>query len=76
MPRKRSHLICEAPEEEGHHDRPPQLGHDVEQAEGPVAQNGDGARKACARLCQEVLAEPCAERFSAGQRTAEWSQQT
>ena len=49
-----SDLVGEAPEQEGHHDRAPQLSHHVEQAEGPVPQNGNGACRPWAEILQQT----------------------
>lgn len=54
-----THLVGEAPEQHGHHHGTPQLSHHVEQAEGPVAQDSNGAGKAGASLLQQVLTEGC-----------------
>lgn len=49
------HLVGKPPEQKRHDDRPPELGHDVEQAEGPVPEDGDGPGKAGAPLRQQLL---------------------
>lgn len=53
------HLVGKAPEEERDDDGAPQLGHDVEEAEGPVAQDGDGAHEAHTQRLQQLLREGC-----------------
>mmetsp|Transcript_21540 Transcript_21540/g.59697 ORF Transcript_21540/g.59697 Transcript_21540/m.59697 type:complete len:461 (+) Transcript_21540:646-2028(+) len=50
-------LVGKAPEQHGHHHGTPQLSHHVEQAEGPVAQDGNGACPALANVLQQGLAE-------------------
>lgn len=40
------YLIGESPEEHGDDDAAPELGHDIEEAEAPDAEDGDGAQEA------------------------------
>jgi hypothetical protein len=61
-----AHLVSKAPEQHGHHHGAPQLGHHVEQAVCPVAQDGNGASEAGASLLQQVLAERCSTQSSRG----------
>ena len=57
-----THLVGKAPEQQGHHHRSPQLRHDVEEAEAPVAQDGDGGGCLAAQLCQQAFTEGCTQR--------------
>ena len=40
--RKEADLVGKAPEKKGHHDRAPELGHDVEETETPISEDGYG----------------------------------
>merc|ERR1719313_2140541 len=50
-------LVGEAPEEHRDDDGAPELGHDVEEAVGPVPQDGDRGREPGPRLLQQPLGE-------------------
>mmetsp|Transcript_39229 Transcript_39229/g.47508 ORF Transcript_39229/g.47508 Transcript_39229/m.47508 type:complete len:583 (+) Transcript_39229:534-2282(+) len=52
-------LVGESPEEDGNHDGTPQLSHDVEQAVGPVAENGDRTKEALSGPVKGSLTEFC-----------------
>lgn len=54
-----AHLICKAPEEEGNHDRAPKLCHDVEKAETPISEDGDGSCCLCSSRCKQPFTECC-----------------
>lgn len=53
------HLVGKAPEQQGHHHGAPQLRHDVEHAECPVAQDGNGTTETRAVGCQQPLGQGC-----------------
>lgn len=57
--RRHVHLISKAPEEQGHDNWSPELCHDIEQAETPVPQDGNGRCCLCSRLGQKLFAESC-----------------
>ena len=65
-----AHLVGKAPEEEGHHDGAPQLGHDVEEAERPVAQDCDRSHQPRAILLEQPLAEGCTQHQGESARKA------
>lgn len=46
--------VGESPEEDGHHNGSPQLGHDIEEAIGPVTKDGNGTSKPLSSLFKEV----------------------
>ena len=56
---KGAHLVGKAPEEKGDDNRSPELGHDVEQAEAPIPQDGNGRRSLAPGRCQQPFAECC-----------------
>ena len=67
----RGDLVGKAPEQHGHHHGAPQLGHHVEQAVGPVADDGDGARPAGAHLRQQRLGPLCRQAGWAGRQVGQ-----
>jgi len=59
---ERARLVGKAPEQQGDDDRAPELRHDVEQAEAPVAQDGDRPGEAHAR----ARVQPVRQRWGRG----------
>ena len=55
------HLVGKAPEQQGHHHRAPELCHDVEEAETPVAEDCDGGGCLAAQLGQQAFTEGCTQ---------------
>ena len=55
------YLVGKAPEQQGHHHRAPQLCHDVEEAETPVAEDCDGGGCLAAQLGQQAFTEGCTQ---------------
>jgi hypothetical protein len=51
------YLIGEPPEEDGYDDAAPELSHDVEQAETPDAEDGDGSEEAGSERGEETVGE-------------------
>ena len=54
-----AYLVGKTPKQQRHDHRSPQLSHDIEQAEGPVAQDGNWAGKAGTHLLQQPLRQCC-----------------
>lgn len=57
--REAANLVGKTPEEQGHNHGAPELSHDVEEAEGPVAQDGDGPGEARTHSDQQLFREGC-----------------
>ena len=53
------YLVGKTPEQQRHDHGSPKLSHDIEQAEGPVAHDGDRAGKAGTHLLQQPLRQCC-----------------
>ncbi len=64
---ERARLVGKAPEQQGDDDRAPELRHDVEQAEAPVAQDGDRPGEAHAR----ARVQPVRQRWGRGPPVSE-----
>ena len=57
---RNTHLVGKAPEQQRHDDGSPKLGHDIKEAECPVAQDGNRPCKPRPRPLQQPLGELCA----------------
>jgi hypothetical protein len=51
------YLICKPPEKDGYDDTAPELGHDVEEAEAPDAEDGNGSEEAGPERGEEAISE-------------------